>query len=40
MEYQVKLFPVQTHGFAHSKREDINPAEKPQIEEARTNMPH
>uniref|UniRef100_A0A3B5K4Y3 Uncharacterized protein n=1 Tax=Takifugu rubripes TaxID=31033 RepID=A0A3B5K4Y3_TAKRU len=33
MKYQVRLFPVQPHGFAHRKTEDINPAGKPQIEE-------
>uniref|UniRef100_A0A674NJH9 Uncharacterized protein n=1 Tax=Takifugu rubripes TaxID=31033 RepID=A0A674NJH9_TAKRU len=40
MKYQVRLFPVQPHGFAHRKTEDINPAGKPQIEEAKTDMPH
>lgn len=40
MEYQVRLFPVQPHGFANRKREDINPADKPQIEEAKTDMPY
>lgn len=38
MEYQIKLFPGQTHGFAHRKSEDINPADKPKIEEARADM--
>ncbi|KAI3355211.1 hypothetical protein L3Q82_018073 [Scortum barcoo] len=38
VDYQVKIFPGQTHGFVHRKREDINPADKPSIEEARTDM--
>ncbi|KAM9329450.1 carboxymethylenebutenolidase homolog [Gastrophryne carolinensis] len=35
---QVKVFPRQTHGFAHRKREDISPEDKPHIEEARRDM--
>lgn len=38
VDYQVKTFPGQTHGFVHRKREDINPADKPSIQEARTDM--
>ncbi|XP_008296773.1 carboxymethylenebutenolidase homolog [Stegastes partitus] len=38
LDYQVKIFPGQTHGFVHRKREDINPADKPAIQEARTDM--
>lgn len=38
VDYQVKVFPGQTHGFAHRKREDINPADKPKIQQARTDM--
>uniref|UniRef100_A0A3Q3J994 Carboxymethylenebutenolidase homolog n=1 Tax=Monopterus albus TaxID=43700 RepID=A0A3Q3J994_MONAL len=38
VDYQVKIFPGQTHGFVHRKREDINPADKPSIQEARTDM--
>ncbi|XP_061660810.1 carboxymethylenebutenolidase homolog isoform X1 [Syngnathoides biaculeatus] len=37
-DYQVKIFPGQNHGFAHRKREDINPADQPQIREARADM--
>ncbi|XP_051969773.1 carboxymethylenebutenolidase homolog [Xyrauchen texanus] len=37
-DFQVKIFPNQTHGFVHRKREDINPDDKPYIEEARTDM--
>ncbi|XP_076617230.1 carboxymethylenebutenolidase homolog [Chaetodon auriga] len=38
VDYQVKIFPGQTHGFVHRKREDINPTDKPGIQEARTDM--
>lgn len=38
VDYQVKIFPGQTHGFVHRKREDINPADKPFIQEGRTDM--
>lgn len=38
VDYQVKIFPGQTHGFVHRKREDINPADKPSIQEARTDL--
>lgn len=38
VDYQVKIFPGQTHGFVHRKREDINPTDKPNIQEARTDM--
>ncbi|KAF7661770.1 hypothetical protein LDENG_00253660 [Lucifuga dentata] len=38
VDYQVKIFPGQTHGFVHRKREDINPIDKPSIQEARTDM--
>ncbi|XP_051910413.1 carboxymethylenebutenolidase homolog [Hippocampus zosterae] len=38
VDYRVKIFPGQNHGFAHRKREDISPADKPRIEEARTDM--
>ncbi|XP_028813064.1 carboxymethylenebutenolidase homolog isoform X2 [Denticeps clupeoides] len=37
-DFQVKIFPGQTHGFVHRKRDDINPADKPLIEEARLDM--
>uniref|UniRef100_A0A671MI59 Carboxymethylenebutenolidase homolog n=1 Tax=Sinocyclocheilus anshuiensis TaxID=1608454 RepID=A0A671MI59_9TELE len=37
-DFQVKIFPNQTHGFVHRKREDINPDDKPYIEEARADM--
>ncbi|CAG5895869.1 unnamed protein product [Menidia menidia] len=38
VDYEVKIFPGQTHGFVHRKREDINPADKPYIQEARADM--
>uniref|UniRef100_A0A8C4RUX0 Carboxymethylenebutenolidase homolog n=1 Tax=Erpetoichthys calabaricus TaxID=27687 RepID=A0A8C4RUX0_ERPCA len=38
VDFIVKVYPGQTHGFAHRKREDINPQDKPFIEEARTDM--
>lgn len=37
-DFQVKIFPNQTHGFVHRKREDINLDDKPYIEEARRDM--
>ncbi|XP_066441081.1 carboxymethylenebutenolidase homolog [Eleutherodactylus coqui] len=37
-DYKVKVFPKQTHGFAHRKKEDINPDDKPYILEARKDM--
>ncbi|KAH0618012.1 hypothetical protein JD844_016926 [Phrynosoma platyrhinos] len=37
-EFEVKIYPGQTHGFVHRKREDINPQDKPYIEEARKDM--
>ncbi|KAK2521371.1 carboxymethylenebutenolidase-like protein [Columba livia] len=38
VDYEVKIYPGQTHGFVHRKREDINPQDKPFIEEARKDM--
>lgn len=38
VDYQVKIFPGQNHGFAHRKREDISPEDEPRIQEARTDM--
>ncbi|XP_042254822.1 carboxymethylenebutenolidase homolog [Thunnus maccoyii] len=38
VDYQVKIFPGQTHGFVHRKREDINPADRSSIQESRTDM--
>lgn len=38
VDYQLKVFPGQTHGFVHRKREDINPQDRPSIQEARTDM--
>lgn len=38
VDYEVKIYPGQTHGFVHRKREDINPQDKPFIEEGRKDM--
>uniref|UniRef100_A0A8C4VQN4 Carboxymethylenebutenolidase homolog n=1 Tax=Gopherus evgoodei TaxID=1825980 RepID=A0A8C4VQN4_9SAUR len=38
VDYRVKIYPGQTHGFVHRKREDMNPQDKPYIEEARKDM--
>ncbi|XP_068091530.1 carboxymethylenebutenolidase homolog [Hyperolius riggenbachi] len=38
VDYKVKVYPKQNHGFAHRKKEDINPEDKPYILEARKDM--
>nr|XP_020032447.1 carboxymethylenebutenolidase homolog isoform X4 [Castor canadensis] len=38
VEYQIKTFSGQTHGFVHRKKEDCSPADKPYIDEARRNL--
>ncbi|XP_053448986.1 carboxymethylenebutenolidase homolog isoform X2 [Nycticebus coucang] len=38
VDYQIKTFSGQTHGFVHRKREDCSPADKPYIDEARRNL--
>nr|XP_025955103.1 carboxymethylenebutenolidase homolog isoform X2 [Dromaius novaehollandiae] len=38
VDYEVKIYPGQTHGFVHRKREDISPQDKPYIEEGRKDM--
>ncbi|XP_060755987.1 carboxymethylenebutenolidase homolog isoform X2 [Neoarius graeffei] len=38
VDFKVKIFPNQTHGFVHRKREDVNPADRPYIQEAREDM--
>ncbi|NXX78009.1 CMBL Carboxymethylenebutenolidase, partial [Urocolius indicus] len=38
VDYKVKVYPGQTHGFVHRKREDISPQDKPFIEEGRQDM--
>lgn len=38
VDYQVKVFPGQSHGFVHRKREDINSEDKHYIQEARRDM--
>ncbi|KAJ3611523.1 hypothetical protein NHX12_021538 [Muraenolepis orangiensis] len=38
VDYRVKIFPGQSHGFVHRKREDINPADQPLVQEARSDM--
>ena len=40
MDHQVKIFPEQSHGFVHRRREDINPSDRPHILEARSDMLH
>uniref|UniRef100_A0A8C3LU29 Carboxymethylenebutenolidase homolog n=1 Tax=Chrysolophus pictus TaxID=9089 RepID=A0A8C3LU29_CHRPC len=38
VDYEVKIYPGQTHGFVHRKKENINPQDKPYIEEGRRDM--
>ncbi|KAM6224397.1 carboxymethylenebutenolidase homolog [Rhynchocyon petersi] len=38
VHYQIKTFSGQTHGFVHRQREDVSPADKPYVEEARRNL--
>lgn len=38
VEYKIKVYPGQVHGFAQLKPEDMKPADKPYIEEARKDM--
>ncbi|KAM5156914.1 carboxymethylenebutenolidase homolog [Mantella aurantiaca] len=38
VDYKVKVYPKQNHGFAHRKKEEINPEDKPYILEARKDM--
>ncbi|KAF7691772.1 carboxymethylenebutenolidase-like [Silurus meridionalis] len=38
VDFEVKIFPNQTHGFVHRKREEVNPEDKPYILEARQDM--
>uniref|UniRef100_A0A8C6WUK1 Carboxymethylenebutenolidase homolog n=1 Tax=Neogobius melanostomus TaxID=47308 RepID=A0A8C6WUK1_9GOBI len=38
VDYQVKIFPGQSHGFVHRKRQDINSEDKHHIQEARRDM--
>ncbi|XP_010117143.1 PREDICTED: LOW QUALITY PROTEIN: carboxymethylenebutenolidase homolog [Chlamydotis macqueenii] len=38
VDYEVKIYPGQTHGFVHRRREDINPQDKPYVEEGRKDM--
>lgn len=38
VDFKVKVFPNQSHGFVHRKREDVNPSDKPYIQEAREDM--
>uniref|UniRef100_A0A663MX95 Carboxymethylenebutenolidase homolog n=1 Tax=Athene cunicularia TaxID=194338 RepID=A0A663MX95_ATHCN len=38
VDYEVNIYPGQTHGFVHSRREDISPQDKPYIEEGRKDM--
>nr|XP_044995273.1 carboxymethylenebutenolidase homolog [Jaculus jaculus]XP_044995275.1 carboxymethylenebutenolidase homolog [Jaculus jaculus] len=38
VDYQIKTFSGQTHGFVHRKKENCSPADKPYIDEARRNL--
>ncbi|KAM8967008.1 carboxymethylenebutenolidase homolog [Pelodytes ibericus] len=38
VDYKVKIFPKQSHGFAHRKKEEIDHEDEPFIEEARKDM--
>lgn len=38
VSYEVKIYPGQTHGFIHCRREDINSQDKPCIEGRRKDM--
>ncbi|XP_074842063.1 carboxymethylenebutenolidase homolog [Carettochelys insculpta] len=38
VEYRIKVYPGQVHGFAELKPEDMKPWDKPYIEEARRDM--
>lgn len=38
VDFKVKIYPGQTHGFVHRKKEDINPEDKLYIEEGRRDM--
>uniref|UniRef100_A0A8B9Z3X5 Carboxymethylenebutenolidase homolog n=1 Tax=Buteo japonicus TaxID=224669 RepID=A0A8B9Z3X5_9AVES len=38
VSYEVKIYPGQTHGCIHGRREDINPQDKPYIEGGRKDM--
>ncbi|XP_051467923.1 carboxymethylenebutenolidase homolog [Apus apus] len=38
VDFEVKIYPGQTHGFVHRRREDINPQDKLYIEEGRKDM--
>ncbi|XP_066514667.1 carboxymethylenebutenolidase homolog [Hoplias malabaricus] len=38
VDFQVKIYPDQTHGFVHRKREDINESDRCYIQEARQDM--
>ncbi|KAJ7338400.1 hypothetical protein JRQ81_011892 [Phrynocephalus forsythii] len=38
VDFEVKIYPGQTHGFVHRKDKDINPQDKPYIEEGRRDM--
>lgn len=38
VDFEVKIYPGQTHGFVHRKREECNPQDQPYIQEARKDM--
>ncbi|KAK2510070.1 hypothetical protein MC885_003108 [Smutsia gigantea] len=38
VEYQIKIFSGQTHGFVHRKKEACSPEDKPYIDEAGRNL--
>ncbi|XP_060110042.1 carboxymethylenebutenolidase homolog [Heteronotia binoei] len=38
VNFEVKIYPGQTHGFVHRKKDDMNAKDKPYIEEGRKDM--
>lgn len=38
VDFNVKIYPGQSHGFVHRKRENVSSHDKPYIEEARKDM--
>jgi len=38
VNYEVKVYPGQNHGFIHCRREDVNPQDKTSTEEGRKDL--